>query len=73
MSDHVWGQRKRERLRSFDEATAYARCHGERDENVRIVKLPPRRARFENVLSSGETIRQDFEDRLDTREPEPSP
>ncbi len=69
----MWGQRKRERLRSFDEATAYARCHGERDENVRIVKLPPRRARFENVLSSGETIRQDFEDRLDTREPEPAP
>ena len=69
----MWGQRKRERLRSFDEATAYARCHGERDENVRVVKLPPRRVRFENVLSSGETIRQDFEDRLDTREPEPAP
>jgi hypothetical protein len=69
----VWGQRKRERLRLFDEAAAYARCHGERDENVRIVKLPPRRARFENVLSSGETIRKDFESRLDTREPEPEP
>ena len=70
----MWGQRKRERLRLFDEAAAYARCHGERDENVRIVKLPPRRARFENVLSSGETIRRDFEDRLDTRpEPEPAP
>ena len=70
----MWGQRKRERLRLFDEATAYARCHGERDENVRIVKLPPRRARFENVLSSGETIRKDFENRLDKRpEPEPAP
>jgi hypothetical protein len=69
----VWGQRKRERLRSFDEATAYARCHGERDENVRIVKLPPRRARFEDVLSSGETLRQEFENRLDAREPEPEP
>jgi hypothetical protein len=69
----VWGQRKRERLRSFDEATAYARCHGERDENVRLVKLPPRRARFEDVLSSGETLRQEFENRLDGREPEPEP
>jgi hypothetical protein len=69
----VWGQRKRERLRSFDEATAYARCHGERDENVRLVKLPPRRARFEDVLSSGETLRQEFEKRLDHREPEPEP
>lgn len=69
----MWGQRKRERLRSFDEATAYARCHGERDENVRLVKLPPRRARFEDVLSSGESLRQSFEDRLDGREPEPEP
>ena len=69
----MWGQRKRERLRSFDEATAYARCHGELDENVRLVKLPPRRARFEDVLSSGETLRQEFEKRLDHREPEPEP
>jgi hypothetical protein len=66
----VLGRRKRDRLRSFDEAAAYARCHGDRDDNVRIVKLPPRRARYEAVLSSGEAIRRDFEDRLDTREPE---
>jgi hypothetical protein len=66
----VWGRRKRDRLRSFDEAAAYARCHGERDDNVRLVKLPPRRARYESVLSNGEAIRQDFEARLDTREPE---
>jgi hypothetical protein len=70
VSDVVLGRRKRDRLRSFDEAAAYARCHGERDDNVRIVKLPPRRARFETVLSSGEAIRRDFEDRLDTRDPE---
>ena len=66
----MWGQRKRDRLRPLDEAAAYARCHGDRDENVRIVALPPRRARYENVLASGEAIRRDFEDRLDTREPE---
>jgi hypothetical protein len=66
----VWGQRKRDRLRPLDEASAYARCHGERDDNVRIVKLPPRRVRFETVLSSGEAIRREFEERLDTREPE---
>ena len=40
------------------------------NENVRIVALPPRRARYENVLASGEAIRRDFEDRLDTRETE---
>jgi hypothetical protein len=66
----VLGRRKRDRLRSLDEAAAYARCHGERDDNVRIVKLPPRRARYDTVLSSGEAIRRDFENRLDTREPE---
>lgn len=66
----MWGQRKRDRLRAFDEATAYARCHGDRDDNVRILKLPPRRARYETVLSSGESIRREFEERLDTREPE---
>ena len=66
----MWGRRKRDRLRSFDEAAAYARCHGERDDNVRLVKLPPRRVRYDSVLSNGEAIRQDFETRLDTREPE---
>ena len=64
------GRPKRDRLRSLDEAAAYARCHGERDDNVRIVKLPPRRTRYDLVLSSGEAIRRDFETRLDTREPE---
>ena len=64
------GRPKRERLRSFDEAAAYARCHGERDDNVRIVKLPPRRVRYHTVLASGEAIRRDFESRLDIREPE---
>lgn len=66
----MWGRRKRDRLRPLDEAAAYARCHGNRDDNVRIVNLPPRRLRYETVLSSGEAIRKDFETRLDTREPE---
>ena len=67
---NVWGQRKRDRLRPLDEAAAYARCHGDRDDNVRIVKLPPRRVKYESVLSNGESIRRDFESKLDTREPE---
>ena len=66
---YMWGRRKRD-LRPLDEAAAYARCHGDRDDNVRIVNLPPRRLRYETVLSSGEAIRKDFEDRLNTREPE---
>ena len=66
----VWGQRKRDRLRPLDEAAAYARCHGDRDDSVRLVKLPPRRVRYDTVLASGESIRRDFEERLETREPE---
>ena len=70
MSFLVWGRRKRDRLRPLDEAAAYARCHGDRDENVKVVILPPRRHRYEAVLSSGEAIRREFEERLDTRDPE---
>jgi len=59
-------------LRPLDEAAAYARCHGDRDDNVRLVNLPPRRLRYEPVLASGEAIRRDFESKLDTREVEPA-
>jgi len=51
----------------LNEAEAYARCHGDRDELVRIVKLPPRRPRYD-VLESGEELRRLFEDRLEARE-----
>jgi hypothetical protein len=64
--------RRRERTRTYDEATAYARLHGERDTLVRIVELPPRRKRYGELLASGETIRRGFERRLDAREPDES-
>jgi hypothetical protein len=56
-------------LTPLDEAAAYARCHGNRDNDVRIVKLPPRRPRYE-VLTTGEDLRALFELRLDARDPE---
>jgi hypothetical protein len=59
--------RRGERLRPLDEAAAYARCHGDRDESVRVVKLPPRRAKYE-VLATGEDIRRGLEQLLDARE-----
>jgi hypothetical protein len=62
--------RKVDRLRPLDEAAAYARCHGDRDDSVRVVKLPPRRARYD-LLATGEEIRRLFEERIDAREPEP--
>jgi ArsR family transcriptional regulator len=38
--------------------------------DVRIVSLPPRRPRYEDVLASGEDLRVLFELRLDARDPE---
>lgn len=61
-------RRKRERLRPLDEAAAYARCHGERDESVRVIALPPRRHRYEDLLATGEEIRRKLEERIDARE-----
>ena len=66
----TWLRRNSDRLRPLDEAAAYARCHGERDESVRIVKLPPRRARYEVVLTTGEEIRRGLEARIDGRDGE---
>lgn len=59
--------RRKERLRPLDEAAAYARCHGDRDESVRVMKLPTRRAKYE-LLATGEEIRRRLEERLDARE-----
>ena len=52
----------------LDEAAAYARCHGARSQDVKIVKLPPRRARYREVLATGEELRILFEQRLDARD-----
>jgi hypothetical protein len=58
------------RMRSLTEAECYARCYGSRDDMVRVVRLEPRRPRYEQK-PSGEELRRYFEDRLDNRtEPE---
>jgi hypothetical protein len=56
------------RLRPLTEAEAYARCHGRRETEVRIVHLEPRRPRYE-LRVSGEDLRRSFEQRLEAREP----
>ena len=56
------------RLRPLSEAEAYARCHGRRESEVRIVHLEPRRPRYE-LRVTGEDLRRSFEERLDAREP----
>ena len=62
------GARLRARLRPLNEAEAYARCHGERGAEVRIVQLEPRRPRYEARVT-GEDLRRSFEQRLSKREP----
>jgi hypothetical protein len=61
----------RERLRALGEAECYHRLHGERDNDVRIVKLEPRRPRFQ-LRVTGEDLRRRFEERLDKRAPDGS-
>jgi hypothetical protein len=57
------------RLRPLSEAEAYHRCHGERNTDVRIVHLEPRRHRYETQVT-GEDLRSAFERKLDQREHE---
>jgi hypothetical protein len=56
------------RLRPLNEAEAYARCHGPRGPDVRIVHLEPKRPRYEMPVT-GEDLRRSFETKLDEREP----
>jgi hypothetical protein len=60
-------RKRRWRHRPLAEAEAYARCHGDRGNDVKIVRLPPRRPRYLSVLRTGEELRQRFEKRLDGR------
>ena len=56
------------RLRPLNEAEAYARCHGTRGADVRIVYLEPKRPRYRTPVT-GEDLRRSFELKLDEREP----
>jgi hypothetical protein len=62
-------RKKRQRLRPLTETEAYARCHGDRAEDVRIVKIERKRPRFPTTVS-GERVRTMFEARLNAREAE---
>ena len=59
--------RLKARLGPLDEAEAYARCHGDRGADVRIVHIEPRRPRYETNVS-GEELRRSFEERLNARD-----
>jgi hypothetical protein len=57
------------RLRPLTEAECYARCYGGGGDDVRVLRLEPRRSRVV-VRLSGEELRRRFEERLDARTPE---
>jgi len=62
--------RRRPPPRPIGEAQASARLYGDRDGDVRIVKVEPRRPRH-LLRVSGEQLRRSFEQRLDARQPAP--
>ena len=53
----------------MSEAECYARCYDSRTDTVRVVRLEPRRPRYELPVS-GEELRRQLESRLDLREPD---
>jgi len=56
------------RLRPLSEEECYARCYGGWEPTVKIVRLEPRRPRYELDVS-GEELRLQLEARLDARDP----
>ena len=57
------------RLRALNEAECYARCYGDHEDSVHLVRFEPARPRIASSLT-GEELRRLFELRLDAREPE---
>ncbi len=65
-------RRRKQRLRALTEAEAYGRSYGNQSGDVKIVKVEPRRPRYElNV--SGESLRNAFLERLNKRDPSDRP
>ncbi len=57
------------RLRALSEAECWARCYGGWEPTVTLVKLEPRRPRYD-LRVTGEDLRRGLEERLDAREQE---
>jgi hypothetical protein len=60
------------RLHEIGEAEAYGRSYGDHSGEVKIVKVEPRRPRYQ-LKVSGESLRDAFLDRLNRREPTDRP
>ena len=65
-------RKKETRLHQIGEAEAYGRSYGEIRGDVKIVKVEPRRPRYQ-LKVTGETLRDAFLDRLNKRDPSERP
>lgn len=66
----LFSRKPKPRLRELGESEAYHHSYGDAPRDVKIVKLPPRRPRYKQVLADGERMRQAFLKKLDNREKE---
>ena len=63
----LFRRKSKQRLHELGESEAYHHSYGEAPRDVKLVKLPPRRPRYQQVLADGERLRQAFAQRLDKR------
>jgi hypothetical protein len=68
----LFRRKKDARLHQIGEAEAYGRSYGAASGDVRIVKVEPRRPRYQ-LSVTGEALRNAFLDRLNRREPADRP
>jgi hypothetical protein len=66
----LFKRKSKRRLHELGESEAYHHSYGEPPRDVKLVKLPPRRPRYQQVLADGERMRQAFVQRLDKRDKE---
>ena len=68
----LFRRRTDSRLREIGEAEAYGRAYGGPSGDVKVVKVEPRRPRYQ-LSVTGESLRNAFLDRLNRREPAEKP
>lgn len=68
----LFRKRTESRLHEIGEAEAYGRSYGNSSGEVKIVKVEPRRPRYQ-LKVSGESLRTAFLDRLNRRVPSDRP
>jgi hypothetical protein len=68
----LFRRKKDSRLHQIGEAEAYGRSYGDASGEVKIVKVEPRRPRYQ-LKVTGEGLRNAFLDRLNKREPDERP